>query len=147
MSGYDPIAPIYDRYWGAFSVRRFLPVLERWLLPNPSPEAWVLDLGCGTEALAQVLTQRGCRVLGINLSPSMIRQAYERLPAGRALVADMRALPLASRFHAVYAVFASLNHLLTPEHLNAAFQSVARTLRPGGWFLFDLNTEDDYHQR
>lgn len=48
----------------------------------------LLDLGCGTGALARGFAQRGCRVTGLDLSPEMLLQAA-RLAADNGLRLDL----------------------------------------------------------
>lgn len=43
------------------------------------PGERVLDVGCGTAALAVRLAKRGCHVTGIDISPPMLAQALQRL--------------------------------------------------------------------
>lgn len=50
--------------------------LDRWLPPAP---ARVLDLGCGTGSLAQLAASAGHRVVGVDMSPGMIRAAWAKL--------------------------------------------------------------------
>lgn len=45
---------------------------------------------------------------------------------------------------AVTCLYASLNHLLEPEDLARTFTRVAAHLRPGGVFIFDLNTQQAF---
>jgi len=68
------------------------------------PGAAVLDLGCGTgEPIGRLLLERGCRLTGLDSSPSLVALARERLPDGEWLVGDMRALDLGRQFDAVLA--------------------------------------------
>ena len=53
--------------------------LTSWL-PQDLRGARVLDAGCGTGTLAMDLVARGADVLAIDISPSLIRNAQERLP-------------------------------------------------------------------
>jgi ubiquinone/menaquinone biosynthesis C-methylase UbiE len=39
----------------------------------------VLDLGCGTGALAVQLARKGCQVTGVDISPAMLAQAAQRV--------------------------------------------------------------------
>ena len=49
-------------------------------LPSDLHGARVLDAGCGTGALAVEAARRGARVVAIDLSPSLIALAQQRLP-------------------------------------------------------------------
>ncbi|MEO8330114.1 MAG: methyltransferase domain-containing protein, partial [Candidatus Nanopelagicales bacterium] len=44
----------------------------------PEAPACVADLGCGTGSLSVLLASRGYEVLGIDLSPEMIRRARQK---------------------------------------------------------------------
>ena len=53
---------------------------------------------------------------------------------------DMRSFDVVKPVDAVTCLYASLNHLEHPSELKATFAQVAAHLRPGGVFIFDLNT-------
>ena len=64
---------------------RMRAVLLGWL-PEDLRGCRVLDAGCGTGALAVELARRGAEVLAVDLSPTLLDLARERLPgelAGR----------------------------------------------------------------
>ncbi len=50
-------------------------------------------------------------------------------------------------FDAVLSTYDSLNHLPDLSDVETVFHNVAGALRPGGTFLFDLNTEEGYRVR
>ncbi|MBI4461544.1 MAG: class I SAM-dependent methyltransferase [Acidobacteria bacterium] len=104
----------------------------------------VCDLGCGTGTTAVELARRGLRVFAVDNSPGMCRLARAkarraRLPV-RVLCADMRRLRLPEPVDLVTCEFNPLNHLPRKSDLARAARAVARALRPGGYFYFDLNT-------
>lgn len=73
----------------------------------------------------------------------MLHQARIRA-AGRPITflqADMRTFDTDKPVDAVTCLYASLNHLLDPKDLSRTFTRVAAHLRPGGVFIFDLNSE------
>ncbi len=111
---------------------RFLPTLRI-----------VCDLGCGTGTTAVDLARSGHRVYAVDASPAQCRQARLKVRrAGvdvRVICADMKRLRLPERVDLVLCEFNPLNHLGRKSALGAAFRAVARALRPGGWFSFDLN--------
>ena len=55
--------------------------------------------------------------------------------------ADMRTFDTQKPVDAVTCLYASLNHLLDPGDLTETFKRVAAHLRPGGVFIFDLNSQ------
>jgi SAM-dependent methyltransferase len=144
---YDAFAWFYNRYWGQDSVRRFLPVIEKLVLPHLAPHARILDLCCGTGQLAQVLAQRGYQVTGIDGSEEMIRYARINASAVELIVEDARSFHLPEIYHAVVSVYDSLNHIMSMEELSLVFQNVQLCLLPGGLFLFDLNMAEGYKTR
>jgi malonyl-CoA O-methyltransferase len=104
------------------------------LLPDVAGKT-ALDLACGTGRYLQILRAHGAaRIMGIDLSPEMLRQARGLAPLARA---DLRALPVAdARFDVVTSGLA-IGHV---ADLAAAVAEMARVLRPGGALLYS-----DFH--
>lgn len=88
----------------------------------------ILDLGCGTGALAAAIAERGTEVLGIDSSPEMVEQARRRYRELRFEVADGRDFSFPWQFDAVFSN-AALHWMSPPERV---VESVWRALRPGG---------------
>lgn len=104
----------------------------------------VCDLGCGTGTTALELAQRGLKVYAVDLSPAMCRVARAKvrrtaLPV-QVICADLRAFRLPENVDLITCEFNPLNHLARRADLGRAFRAVARALRPGGHFYFDVNT-------
>jgi SAM-dependent methyltransferase len=118
-----------------------LPAVLRALEVNPST---ILDLACGEGTFALAAAEMGYRVTGLDVSKEMLGFAQERIRRAGADVdfvrADMRALPFAGGFDLVTCWFDSLNYILDPNELGHVFHGVARSLREGGLFIFDMNT-------
>lgn len=110
----------------------------------------VLDLGCGTGTLTELLSQKGYDMMGVDNSPQMLEIAMEkRAESGSEilyLLQDMRELELYSTVGTVISVCDSLNYLLREEELLQVFRLVDNYLYPGGLFLFDFNTVYKYSQ-
>ncbi len=101
-----------------------------------SPPARVLELGCGTGWLGQLLAQRGYEVLGVDISPDAIDLARQ-LQARRGLAGvsyrvgdyeDLRVDPPVD-----YVVFHDALHHAEDE--GAALRAAYAALRPGGLVL------------
>lgn len=114
----------------------------------------VCDLGCGTGTAAIELARRGLTVYALDLSPEMIRRARQKVrrlpPRLRSRItvrrADLRRFRLPRLVDLILSQFNPINHLPRKSDLARAFRSVARALRPGGWFCFDVNTRRTYAQ-
>ena len=110
----------------------------------------VLDLGCGTGTLTELMAGRGYDMIGVDSSEEMLRLAMEkRDQEGHGtlyLLQDMRRLELYSTVGTVISVCDSLNYLLEEDELAETFRRVNNYLYPGGIFLFDFNTVYKYAQ-
>lgn len=110
----------------------------------------VVDLGCGTGTLTELLYDRGYDMIGVDNSESMLAVAMDkRLKSGSEILylcQDMRELELYSTVGTVVSVCDSLNYILEEEELEQVFSLVNNYLFPGGIFLFDFNTEYKYRE-
>lgn len=140
---YDRFAQVYNRHWGSKTLA-LIPVFDRLVLQHLSAGASILDLCCGTGQIANALAGRGYRVTGIDGSEQMIALARQNAPGASFIVDDARTFELNDTFQAVFSIFDSLNHIMTMDDLAAVFRRVYASLEPGGWFLFDLNTEEGF---
>lgn len=111
-----------------------------------APESSVLELGAGTGRVALALAERGHRVVGLDLAPSMLAQAEAKLKRAEPEVAqrvrfvrgDMTALSLPGPFDAVVCPFFGLAHLPAGAAWKNVFAGVAKRLPPGGLAAFHL---------
>ncbi len=143
-AAYDPIASVYDRYWGqefaAFAQEVFRTHL-RDALPS---HAAVLDLCCGTGLLIAHLDALGYRVFGVDESSGMLEIAGRNAPRAQLQRADMAAFRWSARFHAVVCLYNSVNHTRSLDHFRAALDTVAEHLHPRGLFLFDYASREAF---
>lgn len=111
----------------------------------------VLDLGCGWGRHLTLLEEAGHDVVGVDLSPALLRQVpptptgHPRAGARPLLAAaDMRALPLAdAAFDAVLNIATSLGVFLHDDEALAALREARRVLRPRGRLLLEgMHRED-----
>ncbi len=141
-NSYQFLSEYYDRIfsfapaWGEPARRKILePIL-------PQVES-ACDLACGTGQTAMTFARRGVRMFAVDLSPGMCRAARAnvrraQLPV-RVIRGDMRDFHLPEQVDLVTCEFDALNHVPEEGDLARVAKSVARALRPGGWFYFDLN--------
>lgn len=101
----------------------------------------VLDVGCGTGIMSARLADSGRRVLGVDLSPAMIRRArrHDR-PNLDFIKGDAEQLPLKDGMFDALVNLISFHHYPHPDRALAEFH---RVLRPGGRLvlvIFDRNS-------
>jgi 2-polyprenyl-3-methyl-5-hydroxy-6-metoxy-1,4-benzoquinol methylase len=100
----------------------------------------VCDLACGEGRIARFLAARGARVLGIDSSRRLldIAEAKERDEAGGVTYKLENAETLTSVPDASFDGVVCNMALMDIEHYEATVTSVARILRPSGWFAFSI---------
>ncbi|HKC23943.1 MAG TPA: class I SAM-dependent methyltransferase [Thermoanaerobaculia bacterium] len=133
----EDLAFVHDAGFSYFAERAGREAL-RLLARNGVRSGLVVDVGCGSGVFARRLVGAGYGVLGIDLSPAMVRLARRNAPGGRyrvASFADARLPPC----DAVVAMGEVVNYLDgRSERLGDFFGRVFAALRGGGLFVFDF---------
>ena len=108
----------------------------------------ILDLGCGTGTLTELLARRGYDMIGVDNAEGMLRIAMDKRERSGLdilyLLQDMREFELYGTVGAVVSVCDSVNYLLTEEDIVQTFERVNNYLYPQGLFIFDFNTVYKY---
>ncbi len=145
MSGsvYDALGAAYDLFerdtdYGAIE-DGVLSLAERF---GDGGIRSVLDLGCGTGKLSGMLAARGYDVTGLDSSVEMLAaaSAKEECRGVFFITGDVRRFELPGSVDAVTATQDVISHLTDTRSLRACFSRVSDALRPGGVFVFDVNT-------
>lgn len=118
----------------------------------PSPQAEVLELGCGTGRVTVPLSSHCRSIYGIDLSPAMIAICQQKLQAAgippsqaRVAVYDITELDLPRQFDLIIAPFRVFQNLETDEQVAGLFATVHRNLQPEGVCI--LNVFQPYADR
>lgn len=110
----------------------------------------VLDLGCGTGTLTELLYRKGYDMIGVDYSQEMLNIALSKKEKSGSgilyLCQDMRELDLYSTVGTVISACDSVNYLLEGEEVVETFRLINNYLYPGGVFIFDFNTVYKYEQ-
>jgi SAM-dependent methyltransferase len=134
----EDLAYIHDAGHADFALRSapgILEILER----GGIKDGLVVDLGCGSGQWARELVDAGYRVLGIDISESMIEISRKRVPEAEFRVGSLFEAEIPP-CQAVTAISEVLNYLFDEEAggLRPLFRRVFEALAPGGVFVFDV---------
>ncbi len=150
MDAYTDFANVYDTFMDETPYEEWCEFLVQKLEEYKVPKGLVLDLGCGTGTLTEMLSREGYDMIGVDNSSQMLSIAMEkREESGENilyLMQDMREFELYGTVAAVISVCDSLNYLLEEEDLVDTFKLVNNYLDPKGIFIFDFNTVYKYEE-
>lgn len=163
MDIYQDFAGVYDRFMDNVPyeqwAERIDSLIRKYGVSRPerdvegileSERNLVVDLGCGTGTLTELLYAKGYDMIGVDASESMLNAAMEKKERSGSeilyLQQDMRDLDLYSTVGTVISVCDSVNYILEEEELLNVFSLVNNYLYPGGIFLFDFNTDYKYRE-
>jgi demethylmenaquinone methyltransferase/2-methoxy-6-polyprenyl-1,4-benzoquinol methylase len=129
---FAPLGPTYDRYAALLSFGQD-PRWRRFLVSRADvgPGETVLDVATGTGAVAcELIRQKGCRVVGLDVTPEMLAEARRRLPPEVRLVeASAERLPFEDASFDALTFTYLLRYVADPA---ATLRELARVVRPGG---------------
>lgn len=111
-------------------------------LLDPQPQERILDLGCGTGQLTNMIADAGAKVVGVDSSVRMVEAARAAYPNGKFQVADARNFSFAEPFDAVFSN-AALHWVVEAEQ---AASCIAAALKPGGRFVAELGGKGNISQ-
>ncbi len=101
---------------------------------SPQPGERILDVGCGTGQLTNLISQKGALVVGIDSSQEMIAQAQASYPGIEFQVMDALKLPFKENFDAIFSN--AVLHWIQPPKKVA--QKLFQSLKPGGRMVVEL---------
>jgi SAM-dependent methyltransferase len=145
MSAYQQFALVYDLFmedvpydeWTAY-------IISLWKKFGLNP-ALVLDLACGTGNITARLSEKGYDMIGVDRSQEMLMAAQSKPQTGDKpilyLCQDMCDFELYGTVDAVLCICDGINYLTEDGELLAVLKLVRNYLNPGGYFIFDINTE------
>ena len=148
METYTAFAEVYDRCMEEIPYQDWCAQITHLLHQEGIADGLVLELGCGTGTMTELLAQAGYDMIGVDASGEMLSKAIEkRSRSGQDILylqQDMREFELYGTVQAVVCVCDTMNYLLEEAELLQVFRLVNNYLDPKGLFLFDLKTEHHF---
>ena len=118
-----------------------------WRLLELSPGMDVLDVACGHGRIANRLAERGCPVVGIDVTPLFLERARDDAERRGVRVeyveGDMRRLPWRARFDRALIWFTSFGYF-SDQVDRGVLAGVCEALRPGGRHAIDVHNRDAF---
>ena len=148
MEAYTSFARVYDTFMDNIPYEEWCEYLTGLMREYGVRDGLVLDLGCGTGNMTELLAKAGYDMIGADNAEEMLEIAMEkRDKSGHDilyLLQDMREFELYGTVRAVISVCDSVNYITEPEELQEVFRLVNNYLDPKGVFIFDFNTRYKY---
>ncbi len=150
MEAYTSFASVYDTFMDNIPYEEWSAYVRELLVKYGMTEGLVLELGCGTGTMTELLASAGYDMIGIDNAEEMLEIALEKkLSSGHDilyLLQDMREFELYGTVKAVVSVCDSMNYIMEEEELLEVFRLVNNYLDPKGIFIFDFNTIYKYRE-
>ena len=136
----EDLAYIHDIGFSDWAVKSAPGIIEIFT-KNKITGGLVIDLGCGSGLSARELVKAGYRVLGIDISESMVNIARKRVPNAEFKIGSVFKTEIPN-CNAVIGISECFNYLLARDNNNSEliklFDRVYKALIPGGVFIFDI---------
>jgi SAM-dependent methyltransferase len=104
----------------------------------PMAAGGALEFAVGSGRIALPLADRGARVHGIDISPTVLEQLHAKGGRVTTTLGDYTTTTVDGSFSLVYLVWNSLSNVTTQAGQVAAFANAAAHLSPGGRFVVEL---------
>ncbi len=150
VDAYTSFASVYDAFMDNIPYEEWAEYLVGLLTEYGICDGLVLDLGCGTGTMTELLAGRGFDMIGVDNAEEMLDIAMEkRAKSGYDilyLLQDMREFELYGTVRAIVSICDSINYITEEEDLVEVFRLVNNYLDPKGIFVFDFNTVYKYRE-
>lgn len=150
MEAYKSFAQVYDLFMDNIDYQAWSRYVMELLEENGITNGLLLDLGCGTGSMTELLSAAGFDMIGVDSSEEMLESAMEKKQrSGQEILyiqQDIRKFELYGTVRAVVSICDVINYILKEDELLEVFRLVNNYLDPGGIFIFDLNTVYKYQE-
>ena len=139
MSIFDKL----NRYWAEIADTRATEKETDFIENIVETRALVLDLCCGTGRHSILLSKRGLKIIGLDLSPNLLKIARKNMIKNGAafpiIRGEMQYLPFREEvFEVTINMFTSFGYLPSEKEDIRSLKEILRTLKQNGLFLLDI---------
>ena len=97
----------------------------------------ILDAGCGDGVFVRRATERGAKVMGIDLSPDTVQACKKADPSGNYEVLDIKNMSIEEKFDYVLSLFVLLS-FDKKEEITKAIKNMSQNLDDGGKLIIAI---------
>ena len=148
MDAYTSFAEVYDTFMDNIPYEEWADYVQGLLKEYDIRDGLVLELGCGTGSLTELLANMGYDMIGVDHSGDMLQIAMEKRAESGSdilyLLQDMREFELYGTVRAIVSICDSMNYITEYADLVQVLRLANNYLDPGGILIFDMNTEYKY---
>lgn len=140
-ASYTFFADRYNKYMAHVDYDKWFNLLKLWHKTYAkTPCRRVLELACGTAAVASRFVQNGCEVFASDISAQMLENASKR-PLKPFLYQASLTDPIPYlELDLIFCLFDSINYLSSLQEIKICFDVVEKALSSDGLFIFDIST-------
>lgn len=140
-SAYNFFARIYDDYMAHVDYSLWVGAIYKWQKRyGGSKASRILEIACGTANISGLMVFDGYQVDACDASWQMLCEAEAKLFKPRLFLRSMTEPLPELDYDLILCLFDSINYLQQKSEIRTLLQYVAKALRPGGIFIFDIST-------
>ncbi len=139
---YKKFTEYYDEIvrWGEYSLDDEVAMIWEFIEEFWNGENSILEYACWSWVIAWELQKKWYEVYGIDMSISMLEKARKNMGEKNCKIWDMTTYQSERKYDCVLCNYNSICHLTSWEEWQACMRSAHNNLKPGGLFIFDINT-------
>lgn len=143
---------LYSQYYDLLYAEKDYPAEANYIISllNEFSEGGtsILELGSGTGIHAQLLSESGYRLIGLERSEDMVNIANAKALKNVSFkLADITDFKIDQTFDSVISLFHVISYITDSKHLLDTFKNICEHLKVNGIFIFDVwHSEAVHHQ-
>ena len=141
---YQELASLSDRLMQDAPYNQWTSLTKELFKRNRKSIHKMIDLGCGTGEITTRLAREGFQVTGVDYSSDMLTLAQQKAVNQNLSIQwihqDIRTLEGFRDLDAAISYCDVINYITTIEDIGRVFKQVAKCLKPGGVFIFDVHS-------
>ncbi|MGU7967451.1 class I SAM-dependent DNA methyltransferase [Streptococcus suis] len=136
----------YDKNFSLFyskyltgQAKKYARFIEKYI-SDKIDEKNIIDFMCGTGDLLEIFNSLGWKAVGVDLSEEMLGIARQKNLGIEYLNQNILDFHSQENYNLAVSTADALNHIRNVSDLEKVFLNIFKSLKPEGYFIFDMNT-------